>query len=64
MDQRLGNIKDTIDRENGLSMEELEKITKERQLTTLEKIIEKNRKISKYISYYGQLLSKVDENLQ
>jgi hypothetical protein len=30
MDQRLGNIKDTIDRENGLSMEELEKITKER----------------------------------
>ena len=30
----------------------------------LQKIVEKNKKLSKYIGYYGELLSRTEENLQ
>lgn len=55
---RLEKMKENIDRENGLSVEELEAIAKQREIKELENIVENNRKLAQYLEHYSDLLSK------
>lgn len=64
MMERLNSVKESIDKENGLSIYDLQRIAAENQVSYLQKIVDKNRKISKYVTFYGDLLAKIEDEIQ
>lgn len=46
-----------------MSVGDLEKFSKEGEIKILESIIDKNKKLAKYVDYYGTLLSQVEESV-
>lgn len=63
MQKRVDGVNEAIYKENNMSVEQLQRIGRERQSKILEAIIEKNKKLSKYVEYYGDLQTKVEDSL-
>lgn len=63
MQKRLDSAKDAIQSENNMSIEDIQRAAREKEVKILEAIIDKNKKLTKYADYYGGLLSRVEEKL-
>ena len=63
MKARVDLEKSTLSKENSLSVEEVDAYVKEKELSMLKKTVDKNKKLSKYTSYYCELLSKVEDSI-
>lgn len=47
-----------------MKVEDIEKVARQKEISVLQKIIAQNKKLAKYTEYYGDLLSKVEDEIQ
>lgn len=59
MRNKVDDLKEAINRENALTVENVAAFAKEKEIEHMRRIIDSNRKIVKYTEHYSTLLSNV-----
>lgn len=63
MKNKVEDLKEAINRQNSLTVENVIEHAKEKQIEHLRKIIDNNKKCLKYTDHYSNLLSNIESSI-